>query len=472
MHVEAPLSAPVWRDNSWSSHVKATLALGIPLIGAQLAQLGIHTTDVVIVGRLGAESLAAMVLAGQFLFTLFIFGSGFSFAVMPMVAQAFGRGDAVSIRRSMRMGIWVAIGYWLLAMPVYLSAEHILLFLGQKPGIAALAGDYVAIAQIGMLPGLLFQVLRSLVSATNRASIILWVTIGMLVMNAVLAYALVLGHFGLPALGMTGAAIVSVLVQTAGLLFLIAYIEMVPETARYQLFVRFWRPDWHALMEVLHLGLPISITVLAEVSLFTVASLLMGWIGTMQLAAHGIALQLASVAFMIPLGLSQAATVRIGIAHSRHDYVGLVRAAISVMAIAAFIAFIGGILFALLPNYFASFFLDMSRADAREVMIHAGPFIVVAGIFQLVDGIQAVASGLLRGLKDARVPMVLALIAYWPIGFVLAYVLAFPLGFAGLGIWIGFLIGLAAAAVFLGWRFYALVRREFRQGALAVTPPA
>ena len=461
MHVEAPVSAPVWGDNSWSSHFRATLTLGIPLIGAQLAQLGIHTTDVVIVGRLGAESLAAMVLAGQFLFTLFIFGSGFSFAVMPMVAQAYGRGDAVSIRRSMRMGIWVALAYWLLALPVYLSAEKILLLLGQKPEIARLAGDYVAIAQLGMLPGLIFQVLRSLVSATNRAGIILWVTVGMLVMNAVLAYALVLGHFGLPAMGMQGAAIVSVLVQTAGLLFLVAYVEMTPETARYQLFVRFWRPDWHALMEVVVLGLPIGITVLAEVSLFTVASLLMGWIGTMELAAHGIALQLTSIAFMIPLGLAQAATVRVGIAKSRNDYQGLVRAASAVMGIAALIALLGGILFALWPAYFSSFFLDMSRADARAVLDHAVPFIVIAGIFQLVDGIQAIASGLLRGLKDARVPMILALVAYWPIGFVLAYGLAFPLGFGGVGIWIGFLIGLGTAAVLLCWRFYALVRRDF-----------
>ena len=206
--------------SSWASHIRATLALGIPLIGAQLAQLGIHTTDVVIVGQLGAQSLAAMVLSGQFFFTIFIFGSGFSIAVVPMVAQAFGRGDVVSVRRAIRMGMWVSIGYTLLTSPLFFNAETILLMLGQKPEVAALAADYVMIVQFGLLPALLFAVLRALVSAIGRAGIILYVTLAVLMMNAVLAYALVLGHFGLPRLGMIGAAIVAVIVQWASFLFM------------------------------------------------------------------------------------------------------------------------------------------------------------------------------------------------------------------------------------------------------------
>ena len=458
--VSAPLASAV--AGSWLSHIQATLSLGVPLIGAQLAQLGIHTTDVVIVGQLGAVPLAAMVLAGQFFFTVFIFGSGFSMAVIPMVAQAYGRSDVISVRRSIRMGMWVAILYTLLTAPLFYNAEAILLSLGQKPEVAALAAGYVRIIQFGLLPALLFAVLRALVSATGRARIVLWVTLGILVLNAILAYTLVLGHFGFPALGMTGAAIVAVIVQWVSFLAMVAYLQTRDETKRYELFVRFWRPDWQAFREVLHLGLPISVTVLAEVSLFTGASLLMGRIGTIELAAHGIALQLASIAFMIPLGLSQAATVRVGVAHGRGNYAELVRASITVMSIAAALSLTGGVLFMAVPNLFASAFLNEQTPDAAAVLAYAGPLVGIAGIFQLVDGVQAIASGLLRGLKDARVPMIMALIAYWPIGFLLAWLLAFPLGVGGIGIWLGFVVGLASAAVMLCLRFYLKVRHEMQ----------
>ncbi|PKA41361.1 MATE family efflux transporter [Rhizobium sullae] len=447
-------------DNRWGAHFRATLALGIPFIGAQLAQLGINTTDVMIVGRLGAENLAAMVLSAQFLFTILIFGSGFAIAVIPMVAQAYGRGDIVTVRRSMRMGLWMVTVYWLVMQPAFFYAEEILLVAGQKPEVAKLAHGYILIGHFGVLPGLLFNVVRALVSAIGKAAVVLNVTIAMLVMNAIFAYALILGHFGFPAMGLQGAAIVSVAVQTAGFVFILAYVQMREETRRYEILVRFWRPDWHALWDVVRLGLPISVTILAEVSLFTVASLLMGYIGTIELAAHGIALQWASIAFMIPLGLSQAATVRVGIAHGQGNHSALVRASIAVLIIAAAISGIGGILFAVMPEFLARWFLDVSRPEASQVLAYAGPLIVVAGLFQLVDGMQAVASGLLRGLKDARVPMIMALIAYWPIGFFLAWFFAFPMGFGGVGIWFGFLVGLAAAAIMLCARFYILVRRE------------
>ncbi|MXN44179.1 MATE family efflux transporter [Shinella kummerowiae] len=447
-------------DNSWAAHFRTTFTLGVPLIGAQLAQLGIHTTDVVILGRLGAAHLAAIVLSSQFFFTIFILGSGFANAVMPMVAQAYGRGDTVSVRRSVRMGMWVVLLYSVLMIPLFYSAESILLYSGQKPEVAALAGNYLKIAQWGMGPALLFMTLRGLVSAHGRAGIVLYVTFTILTVNAILAYALVLGHFGLPALGMEGAAIASVVVNVLSFLLITAYIQSRADMRRYELFVRFWRPDWQAFREVVHLGLPIGLTMLAEVSLFTGASLLMGNIGTLELAAHGIALQLASIAFMIPLGLAQAGTVRVGVAHGRGDHLGVVRAAWAVLIVAAVIAVGGGILFAVIPTTLASIFLDKAGRDSAAVLAIAGPFVVIAGVFQLVDGLQAIAAGLLRGLKDTRIPMILALISYWPIGFLAAWFFAFPAGFGGIGVWFGFLAGLAAASVLLNWRFYRLVRQR------------
>jgi len=452
--------APAHReDNSWGAHFRATLALGIPLIGAQLAQLGIHTTDVVILGRLGAAHLGAIVLSGQFFFTVFIFGSGFANAVMPMVAQAYGRGDTVSVRRAVRMGMWVSILFAIAAVPLFYHAEELLLLAGQRPEVAELSGRYLAIAQWGLAPALLFMTLRGLVSAHGRAGIVLYLTLLILVVNAVFAYGLVLGRLGMPALGIEGAAIVSAGVNALSFVLIVAYIQWRPELSRYELFVRFWRPDWPAFREVVHLGLPIGLTVLAETTLFGGASLLMGNIGTLELAAHGIALQLASVAFMIPLGLAQAGTVRVGVAHGRGDGVALVRASWAVVALAAVIAIAGGLLFALMPTRLASVFLDATAADSAAVLAIAGPFVVIAGLFQLVDGLQAIAAGLLRGLKDTRVPMILALVSYWPIGFVCAWVFAFPMGFGGIGVWFGFLSGLGAAALLLNWRYYRLAKR-------------
>ncbi|MCP8893943.1 MATE family efflux transporter [Shinella daejeonensis] len=445
-------------DNSWAAHFRATLTLGIPLIGAQLAQLGIHTTDVVILGRLGAAHLGAIVLAGQFFFTVFIFGSGFANAVMPMVAHAYGRGDRISVRRAVRMGMWVSILYAVLMIPLFYHAEGILLAAGQRPEVAKLAGDYLAIAQWGLAPALLFMTLRGLVSAHGQAAIVLYLTVIVLIANAIFAYALVFGHFGFPALGMEGAAIVSFGVNTLSFVLMVIYIQRRPELRSYELFVRFWRPDWQAFREVLMLGLPIGLTVLAETTLFAAASLLMGNIGTLELAAHGIALQLASIAFMIPLGLAQAGTVRVGVAHGRGDGLGLARASWAVVAVTVVVAVCGGLLFATMPTTLAAIFLDKGGSDSAAVLAIAGPFVVIAGIFQLVDALQAIAAGLLRGLKDTRVPMLLALVSYWPIGFVCAWGLAFPIGLGGIGVWIGFLSGLATASVLLNWRYYRMAR--------------
>ena len=463
MHTSEAGSPPdALADNSWLGHARATLALGIPMVGAQLAQLGIHTTDVVIIGQLGATSLAAIVLAAQFFFNILIFGAGLAVAVVPMVAQAFGRGDIVATRRSVRMGMWASIGYAALVSPLFWNAEAIWLAIGQKPEVAALAADYVHVSQFGLLPALLFGVLRAFVGGIGRAGVILYVTLATLLINAVLAYALVLGHFGLPELGMFGAAIVSVLVQWAGFLFLAGYIVMRPETRAYELFVRFWRPDWAALVEVIQLGLPVGITMLAEVGFFAAGSLLMGNIGTLELAAHGIALQLASIAFMVPLGMSQAATVRVGIAHGRGDYPNLVRAAITAVAISSCFSVLGTVLFLSFPYALGSIFVDTSAPNTHAVLQIAVPLILVAGFFQFIDGIQALAAGLLRGLKDARMPMVIALISYWPIGFLLAFLLAFPAGLAGIGVWLGFLLGLFSAAVMLSLRFVLKLRGEMR----------
>lgn len=464
MSFVSPIEA-IKSGDSWMSHLRATLILGIPLVGAQLAQLAIHTTDMVIVGQLGAEKLAAMVLAGQFFYVVFLFGTGFSIAVVPMVANAYGRGDMTQTRRSLRMGMWVAIAYFLMVLPAFIKSEAILLWLGQDAGVSKAAGDYLQIAGLGLLPASLFYVLRGLVSAIGRAQIVLYITFVMLIANAILAYGLVLGKLGMPQIGMNGAAYAAVAVNTLSLVLIVAYVQIIKQTKAYEIFVRFWRPDWAALRDVLRLGFPISITLLAETMLFLAASLLMGTIGTIELAAHGIALQLASIAFMIPLGLSQVATVRVGVEHGKGDFPNLLRAGVTVYLLSCAITFTGGILFYLFPAQLAQPFLDSSVEGAQDVLQYAVILVIIAGIFQLVDGVQAVAAGMLRGLKDARVPMIIALISYWPIGFGSALFATYYLDAGGIGIWVGFVTGLSAAAIMMSVRFYQLASREMKKMA-------
>jgi MATE family multidrug resistance protein len=447
-------------QNSWTSHVKGTIALGVPLVGAQLAHMAINTTDVILVGWLGTTELASVVLATQMFFIVFIFGTGFTAAVVPLVAYALGRNDQVGVRRAVRMGLWIVLAYGAVTAPLLWYSEPILLFLGQAPDVASLAQGYLRIAQWGIFPALGLMAIRSFVTGLEKGGIVLVVTIGMFLVNAILAYMLIFGHFGAPAIGLNGAAIASVVANVTGFLAAVFYIQSQPRMRSFEMFVRFWRPDWDMLREIFLLGLPISFTILAETSLFAAASLLMGMIGKEELAAHGIALQLASIAFMIPLGLAQVATVRVGLAYGRRDMTGVRRAAVAVLLVSLCFSICGSTLFALLPHELGGLFLDTRQAEARSVLDYAVALIVIAGVFQLADGLQAVAAGLLRGLKDTTVPMVLALIAYWPIGFACAYIFAFPLGYGGQGVWFGFVTGLAAAAALLCGRFYLLVKRK------------
>ena len=438
---------------SWTGHAKATLSLGVPLIGAQLAQMAINVTDTVMVGWLGAPELAATVLATQAFFLFYIFGSGFALAVMPVAAQAHGRDDVRGVRRSVRMGMWVIFFYSALIMFPLWMTESILLALGQVEETAALAGDYMRVAQWAMLPSLLIMAFRSYLSALERAQIVLWATVAGTLLNAFLNYAFIFGNFGAPRMGVVGAAVASLGTNLLSCVLLLLYCVLKQQLRRYELMVRFWRPDWQAFFEVLKLGWPIGAMILAEAGLFAGASVMIGWIGTIELAAHGIALQLAGIAFMFPLGLSSAATVRVGNAYGRGDMIGLSRAGIVATALSVAITLVLASVFWSVPHVLIGWYLDEHNPDAEDVLRHAVPLLAVAAAFQLVDGLQAMGAGMLRGLKDTKVPMFIAIFSYWPIGMSAAYLFAFKLEMGAVGVWWGLALGLLVAATLLNLRY-------------------
>ena len=428
--------------SAWLGESKATLILGLPLIGAQLAQMAINATDALMIGWLGAKELAASVLALQLFFILFLAGLGFLQAVMPLASKAEGKGDIRAVRRASRMGIWIAFLYTTLAMVVLWNGEQLLLSLGQKPDVAAIAAEYLRVVQWSMYPSLFVVALRSFLTSIERSQVVLWATIASALLNAFLDYAFIFGNFGFPKMGIVGAGIATLGTATASCLILICYVMWEDKTRQYEVFVRIWRADWPAFFEILRLGWPISLMLVAEVGLFAAAALMMGWIGTLELAAHGIAGQLSGIAFMIPLGFSQAAVVRVGIASGRHDANRISLAAWVAMAWVVAFSIVGATLFFAYPETLIGFYLDTDNPNAAEVIRLGVPLVYIAAAYMIADSIQVVAAGVLRGLSDTWVPMIIAIVGYWVIGMSISYVLAFPMGWGPEGIWTGLAAGL------------------------------
>jgi len=435
-----------------AGHARAILRLGLPLIGSHVAQFGIVLTDALMLGWYDVETLAAQVIGGTFWFVFFIVASGFAWGIVPMVAAAAARGEQVQIRRVTRMCMWLSLMAAAAAMPFLLSTERLLLLMGQVPGTAELAGQYQDIAGWSIFPALLVMVLKSYLSALERTRVVLWATLAAVGVNAAINYALIFGHFGAPEMGIRGAAVATLAVNLVigGLLALYA-VRAMPH---HQLFVRFWRPDPEAFGRVFRLGWPIGLTSLAEAGLFTASSLMMGWLGTVPLAAHGIALQIASIAFMVHLGLSNAATVRAGNAMGRGDALGLRRGALVATAMSVGAALVTVTVMLSLPELLIGAFIDPADPAHDEVLATGVLLLVAAAFFQLADGGQVMALGLLRGIQDTRVPMWMAGVSYWVLGVPASYVLAFRLGWGGIGLWVGLALGLALAWLLLSWRFW------------------
>lgn len=444
---------------SYGAHARATLVLGLPLIGSHLAQMSLHVTDTVMLGWYSVAALAAGVLGSSSFFVVFILGSGFAQAVMPMVASAVGRGDETQVRRDTRMGLWLSIGFSVVCYPLFWWSEAILLAARQPPEVAALTQEYLRIAGVGMMPALLVMALKSYLSALGRTQVVLWATLAAVGVNILANWVLIFGNLGAPEMGVEGAAVASVFSQMMTLAVLAVYATWLPALRRFRLFQRFWRPDPSALRQVFRLGLPIGLTGLAESGMFQASTLMMGWIGTKELAAHGIAMGVCGLAFMVHLGLSNAATVRTGLMDGAGDARGLRDGAKVAIALSGMFGLVVVALFLISPAPLIAVFLDSDNPDSATIIAIGTTLLVFGAMFQMADAAQVMALGLLRGIRDTRIPMVLASISYWLIGIPVSYVLAFPLGFGIAGLWVGLVIGLTCAAVFLMLRFWMLAPR-------------
>ena len=444
---------------AWGAEARATVALAWPLILINLSTLALGTTDVIMMGWLGPDALAAGALATNLNFAFLIFGIGLVTATSPLIAIELGRKrhSVRDVRRSVRQGIWAAATISIPMWAILWNGDWIMLQLGQEPHLAREAAAYLRTLQWGILPFLAFIVLRNFISALERPMAAMWVGGAAIPFNAALVYWLMFGGLGIPPLGLAGAGIGTTVTNILMFLGLAAIVSVNRRFRRYFLFGRFWRPDWKRYRELWRLGLPIALTLGFEVTIFNAAAFLMGLISGDALAAHAIAIQLASLVFMVPLGLGMAATVRVGLAYGAGDRDGIARAGWTAFALAFGYACATMLGLIVAGRPLVAVFLDVEAPEAQAAIGLAVTFLVYAGLFQLFDSGQDVTNGMLRGLGDARVPMLYAAIGYWGVGLPLGIFLGFWTDLAGVGIWIGLASGLAVVCTMMTVRW---VRRE------------
>ena len=438
------------RGGAWREELRATLALAWPLILANLTQQAIQATDVLLMGRLGATQLAAATLALNLTFTFNLLMLGLVIASSPMMATALGqRSNAVrDVRRTFRAGLWlIAImlpPYWVVLWHV----GDLMRFFGESEELASQGETFLRAYMWCTAPWLLFQLLRNFVSALERPRIVLWLSLAGIAVNALLSWSLIFGRLGLPALGLVGGGLGSTLTWAAMCGALVLVVVLDRQFRRFHLFGRFWRFDGERTLAMIRLGWPIGATMALEMGVFALAAYFMGWIGAPAVAAHAVALQLAALTFMVPLGLGQAATVRVGLAFGRRDADGIARAGWTAWVIG--VAFMGAMALVMwsIPRDLITLFLKDVPANAVVIGL-AVSFLKVAAAFQLVDGAQVIGAGMLRGLHDTRWPLLFALVGYWVVGLGIGSWLAFTRDWKGVGIWVGLASGLAAVAALM-----------------------
>lgn len=438
------------------AELRATLALAIPLSAANIALIAMAVTNTVMVARLGTTPLAAAGLGGMFYFTIGIVLQGILFAVAPIAAHALGAGDRRAAGRTAGAGLVLAV---LLSLPFVValaSLQRLLQWLGYDVALAAEIGGYLRALAWSAPAFLGFAVLRSLLAAVSHARAVMAVLLAGVVTNAVLSWSMIFGHLGAPTMGVAGSGYASAINQWLMLAGLTLCTRALPECAGLHLLRGAFAASWTEMAEILRLGLPIGAIGGIESGVFLATGILMGLFGAAALGAHQLVLNCASVSFMVPLGLSQAATVRVAYEIGARRPRAASRAGFVALALGIFFMSAAALVFWTMPRAIIGIYADLSDPANLELVQIARRLMAIAAIFQVFDGVQTIAVGALRGYKDTLIPLLLATFGYWGVGFLGGWLLAFPLGYGAVGLWWGLALGLATVAVLLTLRLHQL----------------
>ena len=448
--------------NTWGGELKAFLWIGIPMGLAQLIQFSIYTVDTMMIGRLGPEELGAAALGTVIYFLLWMIGAGPVMAVSPLVSQALGadQTDKRSARMSVRMAIWLIALMFPFLIVLVMFTEPILIAFGQDPSLSKKASYYMMALLAGWPFALSIMALRNFLAAIEKTLVPLALVSVTVLINAGLNYVLIFGKLGFPRLELIGAGIASSLSYALCFGLFAIYIQLDKDARTFNLFENWWRPHWHRMKDVIRLGWPISVTTIFEGMLFNACVVLMGLIGIMEVAAYQVALNVGSLAFMIPFGLAMAGAVRVGLARGAGNAVAVRRAGIVTILACIAAIMIFAVPIALWPNGVAGLYLDITDPDNGKVIALVASFLPIAAAFMFFDATQVAANQLLRGLKDVTIPMFMTGVSYWVVGFPIAYYLGLKTDVGAVGIWYGILAGLITASILLGVRFWYLAWRK------------
>jgi multidrug resistance protein, MATE family len=452
-----------------AAEIRATLTIAAPLAGANLAQMAMQVINIVMVGHLGAISLAAAGLGASIYGTLLMICQGVLTAVAPLAAHAFGADDHHAAGRLAGAGLILA---GCLAAPVFAlltATPHLLARLGYAPALVIDIGRFLDAIRWGAPAFLGLAVLRFLLIAAFRARIVMIVPLTAVPLYGGLAWALIFGHLGAPALGVVGAGCATATMQWLMLGALAAYLLLTRRRIPVLLAARFWRD----ISRIMRLGVPIGAQRGLEVGLFVTIGVMMGVFGAAALGAHQLVFNVAGVSFMIPLGLAQAATVRVAFQLGAGAPAAAQRAGFVALSLGALFMAGSAVVLWTQPRALAGLYLDLADPANRDLLAIAVHLFMIAAIFQVFDGAQVIAGGALRGYRDTAVPMLLAAIGYWAVGFAGGWLIAFPLGFGAIGLWIGLALGLAVVAASLTLRLRWQARAHLAAvPALAPAPAA
>ena len=434
------------------------LQLAIPLASAQLAQSLTGFLDTLMMGRLGAETLAAGGLASlSFSAVLFTTG-GIVMAVTPAIAQAYGAENKSRIENIARQGLWLVL---LLTIPMVVVLAHLdawMVSFGQAETTVALANIYLDIILWGFFPTLGFILLRGVVSGLSQARPIMLIVVTGTVFNILGNYVLAFGKYGFPRLELAGLALATVATHWGMFLALVIYILKQSQLKQYRIFQQLYPFKPALVWKLVKIGFPIAVFSALEIGIFIVVTYLMGVLGTDVLAAHQIVLQTIIVIFMIPLGMSMAATVRVGQWLGRKNLEGVKRSGYLSLAVGFIFMTLMSIALLLFPQLVVGLYIDIKDPANAKVVALVSPMLTIAALSQILDGVQKIAYGALQGLQDTRIPMLFSIPAFWIIGLPFGYWLGFYAGWGGTGLWVGQSIGIAIVGVVFTVRFHYLTR--------------
>lgn len=448
---------------TYTKEFNYNLKLATPVMLGMLGHTFVSLVDNIMVGQLGTAELAAVSLGNSFIFIAMSIGMGFSTAITPLIAEADSEKDFVKGKSSFKHGLFLCSVLSVLLFILMLIAKPLMYLMKQPEEVVELAIPYLDLVAISLIPLIIFQGFKQFSDGLSMTKYPMYATILANVINVVLNYALIFGKLGFPQMGIVGAAIGTLMSRIVMLFFLWWLLKGKEKSKAYVTNIKLFSLENRMIKKVLNLGFPSAMQMFFEVAIFTGAIWLSGTLGKNPQAANQIALNLSSMTYMVAIGLSVAAMIRVGNQKGLRDFTELRRIAISIFLLGLSLAFVFAILFLVFHNALPKLYVDFddlnNLMDNSEVVSIAATLLLAAAIFQLSDSAQVILLGALRGLQDVKIPTIITFIAYWLIGFPISYYLGKEDAYGSFGIWLGLIAGLTSAAILLYFRFNYLTKR-------------